>query len=251
MQRGQEYEIGYSRKMGSRTYQVSAYSESVSNLALSMVSPAGFFSGVDVLPDLFSGNSIFNAGTFDSVGYSGAVIQNFGDHVSATVIYGSTGALTTNGRELVSNNPDELRSMIHAGRRQAATTRLNAIVPWTGTHLVASYQWAAGGDQHWVEPGNLYSTRSQRPLPGFNIHIRQPIPGFGGRIEATADLRNLLAQGYLGLKPRKASDSSGGESAQRPRRVELCFLIADRRSPAFHPAASTGTFEAHPGAEPL
>jgi carboxypeptidase family protein len=199
VQRGQEYEIGYSRKVGSRTYQVSAYSESVSNLALSMVSPAGFFSGVDVLPDLFSGNSIFNAGTFDSVGYSGAVIQNFGDHVSATVIYGSTGALTTNGHELVSNSPDELRSMIHAGRRQAATTRLNATVPWTGTHLVASYQWAAGGDQHWVEPGNLYSTRSQRPLPGFNIHIRQPIPGFGGRIEATADLRNLLAQGYLGI----------------------------------------------------
>lgn len=199
VQRGQEYEIGYTRKVGSRTYQVSAYRESVSNLALSMVSPSDFFAGTDVLPDLFSGNSIFNAGNFESTGFTVAVSQNVNDHVTATVIYGSTGALTTDSHELVSNSPDELRSMIHAGRRHAATTRIAATSPWTGTHLVASYQWAAGGDQRWVEPGNLYSTRSLRPMPGFNVYVRQPIPGFGGRIEATADLRNLLAQGYLGL----------------------------------------------------
>lgn len=199
VQRGQEYEIGYKRKMGSRTLQLSAYREAVSNLALSMVSPAGFYNSSDLLPDLFSGNSIFNAGNFDSVGFTVAGTQNFGDHVSATVIYGSTGALTTDGREVVSNSPDELRQMIHAGRRHSATTRITATSPWTGTHLVASYQWAAGGGQRWIEPGNLYSTHSLHALPGLNIYIRQPIPGFGHRIEATADLRNLLAQGYLGL----------------------------------------------------
>jgi hypothetical protein len=39
-------------------------------------------------------------------------------------------------------------------------------------------------------------------MPGMNVYVRQPIPGFGGlpwRVEATADLRNLLAQGYLPL----------------------------------------------------
>lgn len=199
VQRGQEYEVGYSRKIRSRTYRVSAYSETVSNLALTMVAPAGMFSGADVLPDIFSGNSIFNAGTFASAGYSGGVTQNLGENVSATMIYTSTGALTTDGHELVSNSPDELRSMIRAGRRQAATTRINITSPWTGTHLVASYQWALGANQGWIEPGNLYSTSSLHTLPGLNVYIRQPIPGFGGRIEATADLRNLLAQGYLGL----------------------------------------------------
>jgi len=36
--------------------------------------------------------------------------------------------------------------------------------------------------------------------PGFNVYLRQPLPslfGFPGRLEFTADLRNLLAQGYL------------------------------------------------------
>jgi hypothetical protein len=36
----------------------------------------------------------------------------------------------------------------------------------------------------------------------LNVYIRQPIPGFSmlpWRMEATADLRNMLAQGYLRL----------------------------------------------------
>jgi hypothetical protein len=200
IQRGEEYELTYSRKAGSRTYQVSAYRESVTNAALSLVAPAGMYSGGDILPDLFSGNSIFNAGDYRSVGYTAAVTQNVGDHLSATVMYGSMGALTAQNREIVSNSPDELRSMIRAGRKQAATTRITATSPWTGTHLIASYQWSA--DHRWVMPGHLYSTQAVDPMPGLNVYIRQPIPGLSilpWRMEATADLRNLLAQGYLPL----------------------------------------------------
>jgi hypothetical protein len=29
------------------------------------------------------------------------------------------------------------------------------------------------------------------------VCVRQPLPGFARRVEATADLRNMLAQGYL------------------------------------------------------
>jgi hypothetical protein len=46
----------------------------------------------------------------------------------------------------------------------------------------------------------MYSTRGLRPEPGLNVFIRQPIPMFPSlpwRMEATADLRNLRAQGYL------------------------------------------------------
>jgi len=195
IQRGNEYELAYTHKIGSRTYGVSAYRESVTNAALTLVAPAGFYSGADVLPDLFSGNSIFNAGDYGSTGYTAAVTQNLGQNVAATVIYGSMGVLTADRGELVSNSPDDLRAMIRTGRRHAATTRVTATVPWTGTHLIASYQWAA--DHRSVVPGNLYSTQAFRPMPGMNIYFRQPIPGFARRLEATADLRNLLAQGYL------------------------------------------------------
>jgi hypothetical protein len=172
----------------------------VSNAALSLVAPAGMYTGGDILPDLFTGTSTFNAGDFRSTGYTAAVTQNLGEHVAATVMYGSMGALTAANREIVSGSPDELRSMIHAGRRKAATARVTATAPWTGTHLIASYQ--VTGDHRWASPGHGYSTDSVRQMPGLNLYLRQLIPGLSmlpWRMEATADLRNMLAQGYLSL----------------------------------------------------
>jgi hypothetical protein len=64
--------------------------------------------------------------------------------------------------------------------------------------LVASYQ-IAPGDARWVMADNPYGMQPQRSLPGLNVIVRQPIPGLGKRVEATAELRNLLAQGYLGI----------------------------------------------------
>jgi hypothetical protein len=200
IQRGEDYELTYSRKAGSRTYLLSAYRETVTNAALSIVAPAGMYSGGDILPDLFTGSSIFNAGDYHSAGYTAAVTQNVGEHFAATVMYGSMGALTAESGEVVSNNPDELRNMIRSSRQRAATARIDATSPWTGTHMIASYQWTE--DHRSVMPGHLYSTQAVRQTPGMNLYIRQPIPGLGilpWRVEATADLRNLLAQGYLPL----------------------------------------------------
>ena len=198
IQRGTEYELAYARRIGSRKYEISAYRESVTNAALSMVAPAAFETGGDFLPDLFTGNTIFNAGNYRSSGYSAAVTQDLGQIFSATLMYGTMNGLTADHGELVSGSPDELRSMIRAARREAATARIAATIPWTGTHMIASYQWV--GDSRWVTPGRLYTTQSLRPLPGLNVYFRQPIPGLSmlpWRVEATADLRNLLAQGYL------------------------------------------------------
>jgi hypothetical protein len=200
IQRGQNYEMTYSRKIGSRTFHVSGYRESVNNAALSMVAPAGLYGSGDILPDLFSGSSIFNAGDYHSTGYTAAVTQNAGEHVSVTVMYGSMGALTANRGEVVSSSPDDLRNMIRSSRLQAATAKIQATSPWTGTHMIASYQWTS--EHRAVLPGHIYSTQDIRQLPGMNIYLRQPIPGLGNlpwRMEATADLRNLLAQGYLPL----------------------------------------------------
>jgi hypothetical protein len=200
VQRGNEYELAYSRKMGSRRFELSGYRESVTNAALSLVAPDSFYTGGDLLPDLFTGNAIFNAGNYQNTGYSAAITQDLGQHFSGTVIYGTTGGLTAPGGELVSGSPDELRSMIRAARTQTVAGRISATLPRFGTHLIASYEWM--GDSRLLTPGRLYSTQSLHPMPGLNIYIRQPVPGLSmlpWRTEATIDLRNLLAQGYLPL----------------------------------------------------
>jgi hypothetical protein len=195
VQRGGEAEATYSYKVGARTYSVSGYHESVTNAALTLVGPSGVFGGVDILPDLFSNSSTFNAGNFQSNGYSGAVTQSVGDHVSVSVMYGNEGALAADTRELATGSAQELREMLHAARRNVATTRVTGTVPGIGTHVSAGYEWAA--NQRWATPGNEYSTQAFRSMPGLNVSIRQPLPGFARRVAATADLRNMLAQGYL------------------------------------------------------
>jgi hypothetical protein len=197
VQRGEDLEVGYSRKIGSRTYRLSGYKEHVTNAALTIVAPGGIYAGGDILPDLFSSSSTFNAGEYQTLGYTASVTQNLGDNFNVSVIYGSVGVLAPRSDELTTENPDELRSLIHAGRRNAVTTRTSGTVRKSGTHFIASYQWM---DQRAVTPAQMYSTQSMRPEAGLNIYVRQPIPTFFSlpwRMEASADLRNMLAQGYL------------------------------------------------------
>lgn len=199
LQRGDEYEVSYSRKVGSRVYQVSVYRESVTNAAISLIAPESMY-GPNLLPDLFTGNAIFDAGNYQNNGYTAAVTQNFGSNLSATVMYGSLGTLSASRGALDTGSLDELRALMHSEQMQAVTGRITATSPWTGTKIIASYQWT--GDPRAVMPGQLYSTQALRALPGLNFYVRQPIPGLSmlpWRMEATVDLRNMLAQGYLPL----------------------------------------------------
>ena len=224
VQRGEDLELGYSRKMGSRTYRVSGYREHVSNAALTIAGPAGFYAGGDILPDLFSNSSIFNAGDYQTLGYTMAVTQDLGDKFKVSVMYGSVGVLAPRSDELATADLEGLRSAIRAERRNAVTTRGTGTVPKAGTHFIASYQWM---DQRSVTPGQLYSTDPMRPEAGLNLYVRQPIPTFFSmpwRMEASADLRNLLAQGYLPLS------TPGGQRlllVQTPRSVRggLSFIF--------------------------
>ena len=195
VQRGDEYEATYSRKAGSRTYRVTLDRESVANAALSVMGPVAGMAGVDILPDVFSDASILNAGNFQSWGYTGAITQELGKYVSVTMMFGGEGALMVDNGPLVTGSPEELRTLLHEAQRHVATSRIAATIPWTKTHVVASYQWS--DNDRWATPGNVYSTQPDRAMPGLNVCVRQPLPGFARRVEATADLRNMLAQGYL------------------------------------------------------
>jgi len=109
------------------------------------------------------------------------------------------GVLAPQTGQLATNNLDELRSAIRAERRNAVTTRGTGTLRKSGTYFIASYQWM---NDRAVTPGNVYSTDPLRPEAGLNVCVRQPIPNFSSlpwRMEASADLRNLLAQGYLPL----------------------------------------------------
>jgi len=200
LQTGRNIELGMSRALGSREVRVTAFREAVKNAALTVSAPAGVSGSAfsnDILPDLFSDTSTLNAGNYHTVGYTAALTQNLGDNYHLTVSYGMAGVLVADVSGPIADDA-ALRSLIHATHRGALTTKASGTVKLTGTKFSGSYQFT---DYRAATSGHLYATDPSHPESGLNFYLRQPIPHasnvMGGRVEATLDLRNMLAQGYM------------------------------------------------------
>jgi hypothetical protein len=197
VERTQNLEIGYERVEGTRTFSVGAYDESVSNASFMLSGPADFISSADLLPDLGSRSSIFNIGSFHRIGYDAGVKQALGDHAEVSVMAGRAGVLTAPGTEGSYTDSQTLRAGIGQAQRAWVTIRVAGTMPHTGTRISANYGWT---DFNVLMPVHLFVTQTGNQDIGVNVHISQPLPlRMPWRMEATADLRNLLAQGYLPL----------------------------------------------------
>ena len=129
--------------------------------------------------------------------------QSLGEHFDVTVAAGRGGALLAGSSSVL--DAATLRESIQTVQRTWASVRVTKTLPVTGTRVITSYGWTdfktlMPSHMSLTDPSNLGSTQDT----GWNIYIRQPLPplpgmfpGTSGRFEATAELRNLLAQGYL------------------------------------------------------
>jgi hypothetical protein len=224
VQRAENFEIAYRKAVGSRSFSVGAYRESVTNAAVMMAAPGGFYSSADLLPDLSSNSSIFNLGAYRRMGYMASVTQKVGDELTFALAGGSAGVLRVDDTTALGANPDQLRNQMRRARRGWLAARVTAVSPWTGTRLATSYQWT---DYTSLSPTHLYLTQGFQPDLGWNLQIRQPLPAvslWSARLEASAELRNLLAQGYV---PVSTFDGRKLFLVQNPRAVRggLSFIF--------------------------
>jgi hypothetical protein len=198
VQRTQNFELGYEKIAGSRTFDVSLYREVVSNGALMMSAPDDLFPPGDVLPDISSNSSIVNIGGYERYGYAASMTQSLGDNLEVGGSAGRTGVLTAGEQEIMPT-ADDVRSRVRMGQRFWGSARASATLPYAATKITSTYEWT---DYSALMPTHYYLTQKAYPEPGLNIHIQQPIPAFAGlpgRLEATLDMRNVMAQGYLHL----------------------------------------------------
>lgn len=229
VERTENMEIGYQKRMGSRTVSLSAFRESVSNPALTVSAPGELLPASDLMPDFSSSSSIFNIGSYHRSGYAASLVQALGDRFEVGVSYGNAGVLEVNSDAPVTGQGGEaaaldLRSRFRTSNHQWASARISASLPGSGTELTASYEWTDPGV---VLLSHYYMTQGTFPQPGCNIRIRQPLPqmfGMPGRLEATAELQNLLAQGYASVP---ASNGQRVVVTQVPRAIRggLSFVF--------------------------
>lgn len=194
VQRTQNIELGYRKQFGSRTLSAGVYMEALSNAALTAVRADGAFAPGEAISDLFSTASIINGGNYQARGYIVALQQNFTDRWSATIAYGSSGVLEAAGDQVSGTTVSDLRQTLGVQNRHWVTSKVSGYLPWTSTRMAMSYQFMNGQA---LTPGHFYMTQRSNPEPGLNVSVRQPLLGtMGGKLEATAEVRNILAQGY-------------------------------------------------------
>ena len=199
VQRSQDFELGYEKKLRSTIFNLTGYRETVTNAAMTIAapSPGDAFAIGDVLPDISDKSSILNVGSFQRTGFAASLKQSLGDRLELGASVGRGGALALADHTLALETADQVRSNIRTTQRFWASARASTTLPLIGTQITGSYQWT---DYSTIMPSHYYLTQSAYPEAGLNIRVRQPIPSFPGipgRLEATAEVRNGLAQGYL------------------------------------------------------
>jgi hypothetical protein len=202
MERARNLEAAYQLSRGSRTYYLTVYNQAVSDGAFDMSAPPIFQSRADLLPALDGNYYVFDIGRYQQSGISGAIRQALGDHAEFTVSAGSSGDLASNAAQLAGNSAadnsaNDVRNEIRSTQGYFVMARASAMIPVIRMRISAGYGWTEAGV---LMPTHYSLTGPVDQEQGLNIAVHQPLPhflGFKGRLEATGELRNALANGYL------------------------------------------------------
>jgi hypothetical protein len=190
MEDAQHQEFSVSHREGKNNVQVAWFSDRIVNPALTGVGEVTSAGGF-LLPDVTSGT--FNVGgpNLDTSGLRVVVQRKFASDLAATLDYAYGGTLDLSRSDV---SLQQAQQWISTVRRHALAAKLSGTVPRSHTRWIASYRWVNGQA---ITPVDMFNTSPGQSDPFLNIFIRQPIPAFGGRMEALIDIRNLLAQGYV------------------------------------------------------
>ncbi len=196
VQKSQSLEVGYRKVSGTRTFAAALYQDALRDAALTASGDSIFAPG-DLLPDLASSTYVFNVGDYRGFGYMASVTQELWRAWSAGFAAGAASMLIQESGAVAASAAD-VRGEVRPVRRPWASLRLAGAFPQSGTRFTASYLWTPPGS---AGLGHAFLTQKWQPQLGFNVTLRQPLPlaAGPGRLEMSAELRNLLAQGYLPL----------------------------------------------------
>jgi hypothetical protein len=183
-------EVSLSRRVGKTNLQVAAFSDRITDPALTGIGAVTSTNGF-LLPDLSSGTFSYSGRNLDTSGVRVVLQHKFASDLTATVDYAFGGVLDLSRPDV---SIQQAQQWISTERRHALAAKLSGTVSRTGTRWIASYRWTNGQA---LTPVDMFNASPGQSDPFLNIFIRQPIPTLGGRMEALIDIRNLLAQGYI------------------------------------------------------
>lgn len=196
VQRISNYEVGYEKRVGTIRLGAAAYHSDTLNTGLTMLAHDGIPNSANLLPDLLSDSYVLNAGRFRSTGGMVSATQRVFENLEVMGGYGTFTALAAMTNDPVASSLD-IRSALGSRQVHFATAAATARFRKSGTYVQGGYQWNSSAS---ATAGHLFVTQRYLPQEGVSLIVRQPlgtVPGLRGRLEATMDLSNLLAEGYV------------------------------------------------------
>ncbi len=196
LQRTSAYEMGVQKTVATETYSLSAFYEDVSNGRINVAGDTSVLDAGDLMSDGISATSVLNIGRYRRHGMIASMDQRLGDSFDLSLAYGRLGGFTAAGGQQWGVEAAQAE-FLQQRMRNAANVTINAKIPKSGTKIDAHYGWLDDGS---LVPRHMFTTQNTYIAPGLNLFVRQPLPslfGMPGHLELTADLRNLLAQGYI------------------------------------------------------
>lgn len=194
-------EVNYTRKVGKLTrLEAAAYRDQFQNAALWAFGDEGSLQGLagDFIANSAANGVTLNAGDYATSGVRAALVRKVGSATEVSVIYAMGEALSADARGENRRGPvRDLRSSLKVRQTQTVGGRLSTRLPGSGTYVTTSYLWIPAGRVNSVDPVGQANLQIQ---PYLGVQIRQPLPNLAfipARIEAMADFRNLLSQGYV------------------------------------------------------
>lgn len=193
-------EASFDRKLGKSSHAaIAVYRDNFTNAAVWGVGQSGAVSWLagSVLPNAHVNGVTLNGGNYNSTGVRATFIRSIGDHVEAAVVFTTGEALTVVPQESATDRAQgTLRQVLSNDRSQSVAGKLTARIPVSKTQITTSYQWIQSGRVTGLDPLGQANLQLE---PFLGIQIRQPLPTMAflpAHIEALADFRNLLAEGY-------------------------------------------------------
>ena len=193
IEKAQHQELSVSRRMGGTTLQVAAFTDHLTNPALTGVGEVTGENG-QVLPDLDSGTFTYQGRPLNTAGMRLVLQRKIASDLTATVDYGYGGALALNTPDV---SLQQARESLAVRERHSVAGKLSGTLPRTHTRWVASYRWTSGSA---LTPVDAFNASPGQVDPYLSFYFRQPIPVTGFlpcHMDAIIDVRNLLAEGYV------------------------------------------------------
>ncbi len=154
------------------------------------------------LPNPAAGGVILNAGNYGSTGLRASYSRTLGSYLETSFGYALGSALDIDPASTSNGDSNTTFSrFLRAERSQSLAGKVSARLPVSNTRIITSYEWLQRGRVTTVDP---YGQAALQIQPFLGILIRQPLPTLAflpAHIEALADFRNLLAQGYVPFSP--------------------------------------------------